>query len=185
MKSMKIALRAAVLALVLLLSFTACAEKAPDLAALTPELEEVGITVKDSIAILSNDSPETQSAQWKYLTDNLGKTEHIKVRVTGQVLEHSVTAGHTENCYLYLCLPSADLESDGLHGLPVVLPKEILRAYIDEYGEPSSIGLFPNGFVLCVTGTLETYKEFKGRPSWNAPVLMVTELVPVETAEDV
>ena len=185
MRSINIPLRAAILALCLLTSLTACAEKAPDLTALTPALEEVGITVEDNTAILSNDSPETQSAQWTYLADNFKKTEHIRIQVTGQVFENSVTAGHKENCYLFLCLPSANLESSGLHVLPVVLPKEVLRAYIDEYGEPSSIGLFPNGFMLRVTGTLEMYEEFKGRPSWNAPVLMVTELLPVEAIEQV
>ncbi len=185
MRPIKTALRAAILALTLLLTLTACVEKTPDLTALTPELEEVGISVGDNVAILSNDSPETQSAQWKYLKDNFKKTEHIQIQVTGQVLEHSVVAGHKENCYLYICLPSADVETDDLHGLPVVLPKEVLRAYIDEYGEASSIGLFPDGFMLRVTGIFEMYKEFKGMPSWNAPVLLVTELVPVETVEEV
>lgn len=185
MRPIKTSFGAVILALSLLLSLSACADKAPDLTALTPELEEVGITVKDNTAILSNESRETQSKQWKYLTDNISKTEHIQIQVTGQVYSQSVVAGHDENCYLYICLPSADLESDDLHGLPVALPKEIVRAYIDEYGEPSSTGFFPNGFMLRVTGTFEMYREFKGMPSWNAPVLMVTELVPVEAVEAV
>lgn len=185
MKNAKTVICTAILVLSLLLTLTACSDKAPDLTALTPELEEVGITVEDNMAILSNDSPETQANQWKYLTDNFDKTEHIRIQVTGQVFWHSVTAGHTENCYLYLCLPSADLESDDLHVLPVVLPKEVLRAYVDKYGEPSGIGLFPNGFMLQVTGTLEMYEEFQGRPTWKAPVLLVTELVPIDPLEEV
>ena len=185
MRPIKVVLRAAILVLTLLLSITACTEKVPDLTALTPELEEVGITVEDNTAILSNDSPETQSAQWKYLTDHIGKTEHIQIQVTGKVFSHSVLAKQTDDTYLYICLPSADFDAEEFHVLPVALSKELLRAYVDEYGDPSGVGLFPNEFMLCITGTFEMYKEFQGRPSWEAPVLVVTELVPVEAAEQV
>ena len=182
---MKATFRLAILTLSLLLTLSACTEKAPDLTALTPELEELGITVKDNTAILSNDSPEAQSSQWKYLTEHMNKTEHISVQVTGQVLSHSVFAKQTDDTYLYICLPSADLDAEELYALPVALPKELLCAYVDEYGDPSGVGLFPNGFMLCITATLEMYKEFQCRPSWNAPVLVITELIPVEAVESV
>lgn len=182
---LRVALRAAILTLSLLLTLTACADKAPDLTALTPELEELGITVKDNTAILSHDSPEAQSSQWKYLTEYMNKTEHISVQVTGQVFSHSVFAKETDDTYLYICLPSADLAAEELHALPVALSKELLRAYVDEYGDPSGIGLFPNGFMLRITATLEMYREFQCRPSWNAPVLVITELIPVAAAETV
>jgi hypothetical protein len=115
----------------------------------------------------------------------MDKTEHITVLVTGQVLSHSIFAKQTDDTYLYICLPSADLDTEELHPLPVALSKELLRAYVDEYGDPSGIGLFPNGFTLCITATLEMYKEFQCRPSWNAPVLVITELIPVEAVESV
>jgi hypothetical protein len=166
---MKATFRLAILTLSLLLTLSACTEKAPDLTALTPELEELGITVKENTAILSNDSPEAQSSQWKYLTEHMNKTEHISVQVTGQVLSHSVFAKQTDDTYLYICPPSADLDAEELYALPVALPKELLRAYVDEYGDPSGVGLFPMALCSVLRLLLKCTRNFNADPRGTPP----------------
>lgn len=167
------------LAAFIVLSAVSCGEKTPDMEALKPELEALGMTVDGDTVILSHDSEETQKAQWLFLEDSFDRTEHINIQVTGKVDSYTVVATHREYSYFYLCTSI----SEEVQGIPVAISKALCYEFINTH-MPDEM-FIPEGTTVRLTGTLEMYEQFMGWETMKCPVLILTSIEYIQSPEAV